>query len=682
MLKVGGRVVYSTCSMNPVENEAVIATAVERCGGLTNVHLIDCSDKLPLLERRPGLTAWSVMDKAGRMWSSWAQVEDERAQAGDDGLGKLAPSMFPPPDASQTLHLDRCMRIYPHQQDTGAFFICVLEKQSEIKVRPEEGVKAATANSDDKSKSSDAVVDKDAGQAKSGQPSTAILDIVNELESTDPTNKGSANDSLPEIKALDTILPPNREENDDVSTAARQNRENAPSHPTEEDSVEGSLKRKRDAVADEHSRAKKLRVREEVDDPAPDGAEDRQVHWPPPPAANLEASRPEAIGSTMSGADVPTEMETAAATTTAMATHGTNLASLDVESKAVNGEQDQSINPPTTSTTSASTSATAPTANVGGVKKKASGPTEEPFIYLAPTQPELEEIQKFYSLHPAFPLDRFMVRNPTGTPQKTIYYTSALSRDILTANASTGIKFVHCGVKMFVKQDVQAEGVCPWRIQSEGLSLVAGWVGRGREVRLWRKRTLCFLLTEMFPKVEGGGWRDLGEIGERVRDIEMGCCVLRVGPRPPGMATEAGVGVASGGKREEAIEHNDDEFDASQRMTLPVWRSLHSLNLMLPKEDRRAMLLRLYDDESPLKDSSKERFAKRGQQQQQQLQLNGADREAEVVLDVDAGTGGPNGADLSVEARLEDEEGNAEDEDDEDEEDEDRNETQADGVTL
>lgn len=32
MLKAGGRVVYSTCSMNPVENEAVVASAIERCG--------------------------------------------------------------------------------------------------------------------------------------------------------------------------------------------------------------------------------------------------------------------------------------------------------------------------------------------------------------------------------------------------------------------------------------------------------------------------------------------------------------------------------------------------------------------------------------------------------------------------------------------------------------------------
>jgi multisite-specific tRNA:(cytosine-C5)-methyltransferase len=37
-----------------------------------------------------------------------------------------------------------------------------------------------------------------------------------------------------------------------------------------------------------------------------------------------------------------------------------------------------------------------------------------------------------------------------------------------------------------------------------------------------------------------------------------------------------------------------------ERMVLPIWRSLHALNLMLPKEERRALLLRLFNDETQL----------------------------------------------------------------------------------
>lgn len=37
---------------------------------------------------------------------------------------------------------------------------------------------------------------------------------------------------------------------------------------------------------------------------------------------------------------------------------------------------------------------------------------------------------------------------------------------------------------------------------------------------------------------------------------------------------------------------------------LPLWRSLHSINLMLPKEERRAMLLRIFNDSTPVNNNS------------------------------------------------------------------------------
>jgi multisite-specific tRNA:(cytosine-C5)-methyltransferase len=51
----------------------------------------------------------------------------------------------------------------------------------------------------------------------------------------------------------------------------------------------------------------------------------------------------------------------------------------------------------------------------------------------------------------------------------------------------------------------------------------------------------------------------------------------------------------------------DDLCLISERLTLPLWRSISSLNLMLPKEERRAMLLRLFKDESPLIDHSQQK---------------------------------------------------------------------------
>lgn len=144
MLKVGGRVVYSTCSMNPIENEAVVASVVRRCGGPSKILIVDCDHELPLLKRRPGLARWNVMDKTGRVWSKWEDVEEQKRNGRADELERLSESMFPLAEKQEgdgaepdKIHLERCMRIYAHLQDTGAFFITVLEKLAEFKARPE-----------------------------------------------------------------------------------------------------------------------------------------------------------------------------------------------------------------------------------------------------------------------------------------------------------------------------------------------------------------------------------------------------------------------------------------------------------------------------------------------------------------------------------------------------------------
>lgn len=58
LLRVGGIMAYSTCTMNPLEDEAVVATILQRCGGA--VQLMDCSKRLPELIRYPGLATWQV----------------------------------------------------------------------------------------------------------------------------------------------------------------------------------------------------------------------------------------------------------------------------------------------------------------------------------------------------------------------------------------------------------------------------------------------------------------------------------------------------------------------------------------------------------------------------------------------------------------------------------------------
>uniref|UniRef100_A0A8D0L653 tRNA (cytosine(34)-C(5))-methyltransferase n=1 Tax=Sphenodon punctatus TaxID=8508 RepID=A0A8D0L653_SPHPU len=122
-LAEGGRMVYSTCSLNPVENEAVIAALLERSQGA--LELADVSSELPGLKWMPGITQWKVMIKDGQWFADWKEVPPNRQN-------QIRPTMFPIKDEEklQAMHLEHCLRILPHHQNTGGFFVAVLIKKS------------------------------------------------------------------------------------------------------------------------------------------------------------------------------------------------------------------------------------------------------------------------------------------------------------------------------------------------------------------------------------------------------------------------------------------------------------------------------------------------------------------------------------------------------------------------
>ena len=62
LTKVGGYVCYSTCSMNPIENEAVVAEILRASDG--SLELVDKRPDLPGIVARPGWTSWKVIGEA------------------------------------------------------------------------------------------------------------------------------------------------------------------------------------------------------------------------------------------------------------------------------------------------------------------------------------------------------------------------------------------------------------------------------------------------------------------------------------------------------------------------------------------------------------------------------------------------------------------------------------------
>ncbi|XP_025410289.1 tRNA (cytosine(34)-C(5))-methyltransferase [Sipha flava] len=138
LLNVGGRLVYSTCSLNPIENEAVVQRMMNEAKG--SVVIVDARHKLAGLKTMDGLSQWIVVSKDLDVYKSFDEVPEKWTT-------QIRPQMFPLKD--DLFNLNKCIRILPHHQDTGGFFVTVLEKtkplpwETALKETQEENEKSA-----------------------------------------------------------------------------------------------------------------------------------------------------------------------------------------------------------------------------------------------------------------------------------------------------------------------------------------------------------------------------------------------------------------------------------------------------------------------------------------------------------------------------------------------------------
>ncbi|EQC35798.1 hypothetical protein SDRG_06557 [Saprolegnia diclina VS20] len=146
LLKVGGTMVYSTCSFNPIEDEAIVAELLRRADGALEV--VDASGTLPGLAYRPGRNKWQVGWRSKSRATAKGHIINKVLVGDQEQLhqwfdtyedvpfqlqaDRILRAMFPPTSEDMLASLRRCMRLVPTDQDSGGFFIAVLRKVREL----------------------------------------------------------------------------------------------------------------------------------------------------------------------------------------------------------------------------------------------------------------------------------------------------------------------------------------------------------------------------------------------------------------------------------------------------------------------------------------------------------------------------------------------------------------------
>jgi 16S rRNA C967 or C1407 C5-methylase (RsmB/RsmF family) len=136
LVKKGGVICYSTCSLNPIEDEAVVSAALSEMNqdDDNSYQLLGWpEDLLPGFTIRPGVDSWKV-----------AFYDENNIEKDEDDFGSLsfydsyddavdaevgeANASFWPNSENKNLSLHRCCRLFPQDQDTGGFFVALIKR--------------------------------------------------------------------------------------------------------------------------------------------------------------------------------------------------------------------------------------------------------------------------------------------------------------------------------------------------------------------------------------------------------------------------------------------------------------------------------------------------------------------------------------------------------------------------
>ena len=114
----GGRMVYSTCSLDPVENEAVVCEILQRCPWLELVN-IDAERLFPSLICHRGRDDWPILNESSEIVDWEGEIPK---------LVGLSENMLNPYQRGLTApDLSKTIRVHQHDNNTGGFYVALFE---------------------------------------------------------------------------------------------------------------------------------------------------------------------------------------------------------------------------------------------------------------------------------------------------------------------------------------------------------------------------------------------------------------------------------------------------------------------------------------------------------------------------------------------------------------------------